>query len=68
MIDPDDPRFHQRLAAQGIHLVDHTPSRLVAECITCCTRWEITADRLGLPHEDDSADWWWCPHGCNRAE
>ncbi len=68
MIDPDDPRFINRLTAQGLRLVDHTPSQLAVECIACRTRWEITASRLGLPHEDEGADWWWCPNGCNRAE
>jgi len=64
----DDPRFIQRLAAQGLRFIEATDAALVVECIACRGRWEIAHARLGLPHEDEAADWWWCPSGCNRAE
>ncbi|MDX1594106.1 MAG: hypothetical protein R3298_07650 [Gammaproteobacteria bacterium] len=68
MADAHDPRFLQRLAAQGLRLVDEQPGVIEVECPVCRTRWEIAATRMGLPHEDASADWWWCPNGCNRTE
>jgi len=63
-----DARLTQRLAALGIRLVDTTDEFLVAECVACRTHWEIASGSLGLPQEDESADWWWCPNGCNRTE
>jgi hypothetical protein len=64
----DEERLARRLAARGVRLVEIDAARLAAECITCRTRWEIAGARLGPAHEDEGADWWWCPHGCNRAE
>jgi hypothetical protein len=63
-----DPRLIQRLAAQGVRPVEVADGVLLAECIACRTHWEIAGSRLGLPTEDEEADWWWCPNGCNRAE
>jgi hypothetical protein len=63
-----DPNLVKRLAACGIRPVEVDDGRLLAECFACRTRWEIAGSRLGLPTEDETADWWWCPNGCNRAE
>ncbi|HEY5790924.1 MAG TPA: hypothetical protein VIX81_09885 [Gammaproteobacteria bacterium] len=63
-----EQRLAQRLEARGIRLHEVAEAGLVAECIACRARWEIARGRLGAPHEDEGADWWWCPNGCNRSE
>jgi len=65
----EEERLARRLAGRGVRLVElQADGTLVAECAACRTRWEIGHARLGGAHEDEGADWWWCPNGCNRAE
>ena len=64
-----EERLARRLASRGVRLVELAAGgALLAECTTCRTRWEIARERLGDAHQDEAADWWWCPSGCNRAE